>query len=84
MSGRLGGIQILRLIAALMVLIQHAIYLPSIHYGLDVMAFRKLGVGISGVYIFFVISGYVIAGLVDQRPLKFALHRIAARAAPPA
>jgi len=77
MARRLDGIQILRLIAAVMVLIQHAVYLPSVHYGINTLPFRKLGIGTAGVFVFFVISGYVIAGLVDQRPLKFALHRIA-------
>ncbi|MCF2522359.1 acyltransferase [Bradyrhizobium sp. G127] len=77
MSGRLDGIQILRFVAAVMVLIQHAVYLPSIHYGIDVLPFRKLGLGTAGVFIFFVISGYVIAALVEQRPFRFALHRIA-------
>ncbi|EGP07799.1 acyltransferase 3 [Bradyrhizobiaceae bacterium SG-6C] len=76
MSGRLDGIQILRFVAAAMVLIQHAVFLPSLHYQIDVMPFRKLGIGTAGVYIFFVISGYVMAGLIDQRPLRFALHRI--------
>lgn len=77
MSRRLDGIQILRLIAAVMVLIQHAVYLPSLHYQIDVMAFRLVFIGTAGVYIFFVISGYVIAGLVDQNALRFAFHRIA-------
>ena len=82
MSGRLDGIQILRFIAAAMVLIQHAVFLPSVHYGVNTMPFLKLGLGTAGVYIFFVISGYVIAELVDQSPLRFALHRIA-RVYPP-
>jgi len=77
MSGRLDGVQILRFVAAAMVLIQHAVFLPSVHYGVNTMPFRKLGIGTAGVYIFFVISGYVIAGLVSQPPLRFALHRIA-------
>lgn len=77
MSGRLDGIQILRFVAAVLVLIQHAAFLPSLHYSIDMLAFRKLGLGTTGVFVFFAISGYVIAGLVDQRPLKFALHRIA-------
>ncbi|TXH84844.1 MAG: acyltransferase [Rhizobium sp.] len=82
MSGRLDGIQILRFVAAAMVLIQHAVFLPSLNYGIDVMAFRRLSIGSAGVYVFFVISGYVIAGLVHQHPVKFALHR-AARIYPP-
>jgi peptidoglycan/LPS O-acetylase OafA/YrhL len=77
MSERLDGVQILRFVAAAMVLIQHAVFLPSVHYGVNTMPFRKLGIGTAGVYIFFVISGYVIAGLVNQPPLRFALHRIA-------
>ncbi len=76
MTERLDGIQILRFIAAAMVLIQHAVFLPSLHYQIDVMPFRKLGIGMAGVYIFFVISGYVMAGLINQHPLRFALHRI--------
>lgn len=82
MSGRLDGIQILRFVAAAMVLIQHAVFLPSLNYDIDVMAFRRLSIGSAGVYIFFVISGYVIAGLVHQNPVKFALHR-AVRIYPP-
>ncbi len=77
MSGRLDGIQILRFVAAAMVLIQHAVYMPSIQFGIDLKPFFRLQLGAGGVYIFFVISGFVIAGLIDQRPLKFALHRIA-------
>lgn len=77
MSGRLDGIQILRLFAAVLVLIQHSVFLPSLSYGLDVMPFRQLLIGTAGVYIFFAISGYVIAGLIHQRPIQFALHRIA-------
>lgn len=77
MSGRLDGIQILRFVAAAMVLIQHAVFLPSMQFGVDLKSFFRLQLGAGGVYIFFVISGFVIAGLIDQRPLKFALHRIA-------
>lgn len=74
-SGRLDGIQILRFVAALLVLVQHAVFLPSISYSLDVMPFRRMALGTAGVFIFFVISGYVIARLIDQPPLRFALHR---------
>jgi exopolysaccharide production protein ExoZ len=77
MSGRLDGIQILRFIAAAMVLVQHAVFLPSLNFHLDVMPFRKLFVGGTGLYLFFVISGYVIGRLAEQHPVRFALHRVA-------
>lgn len=74
---RLDGIQILRFIAAAMVLVQHSVYLPSVQYGLDVMPFRKINIGGTGVYIFFVISGYVISRLINQHPSRFIAHRLA-------
>jgi exopolysaccharide production protein ExoZ len=82
-SGRLEGIQVLRLVAAGGVLLQHAVYLSLLPYG-EVPALWSGGwFGAAGVYLFFLISGVVIARLVDTNPLQFGLHRLV-RIYPPA
>src|SRR5262245_21564874 len=74
---RLAGIQILRLIAAVTVLVQHCYVLVMIERGGPTKGFLQLDLGALGVYLFFAISGYVIALQAEIRPARFALHRIA-------
>lgn len=76
MSDRLIGVQLLRLFAALLVVVQHARYYTSLAYGVDDTAFFSLLLGETGVFIFFVISGYVIGRQVGISPARFATHRM--------
>jgi exopolysaccharide production protein ExoZ len=69
-----GGIQILRAVACLCVLFQHATYYACLAKGRDFPDYLKIGFGQIGVYIFFIISGYVIALSIKQRG-KFILYR---------
>lgn len=73
---RLMGVQLLRLIAALMVVLQHTRYYTGKAYGVDDKAFFSLELGETGVFIFFVISGYVIGRQVGIAPARFATHRL--------
>ena len=63
---RLGGLQSLRAIAALAVCLQHAIHYSSLTLGQDPMPFLRIGMGGAGVNLFFVISGFVMAGCLYQ------------------
>lgn len=63
---RNSGIQSLRALAAILVLIQHVIYLTLEHYNKDVTASLKGALGSTGVGIFFVISGFVITKSLRQ------------------
>lgn len=60
MKERLQSIQVLRAAAVIPVVMYH---------------FAGFGHGRAGVDLFFVISGYVMAGLMDQPPAKFARER---------
>lgn len=60
MSERLQSIQVLRAVAVIPVVMYH---------------FAGLDHGRAGVDLFFVISGFVMAGLMDQPPAKFARDR---------
>ena len=70
------GLQALRAVAALLVVIQHAGYFSCLATGTDSIGFRHLQVGTTGVFIFFVISGAVMALLSNEGPRAFALSRL--------
>lgn len=63
---RLGGLQSLRAIAALFVVLQHAIYYVCVARGIDFMQYLQIGFGGLGVNLFFVISGFIMAGCTYQ------------------
>ena len=71
------GLQVLRLIAAGMVLLQHAFYFAGLSIGDNVIWFRRLGFGTIGVYIFFAISGYVmVLASHETSAIQFGARRI--------
>lgn len=70
------AIQCLRAVAALTVLLQHAVYFAGQSEGSDMMEFRLHLIGTAGVFLFFMISGYVMAMQTGQSASRFALHRI--------
>jgi exopolysaccharide production protein ExoZ len=58
---KLQGLQALRAIAALLVLVQHAVYYASLSSNTHIERFLSLRLGAIGVYLFFCISGTVMA-----------------------
>jgi len=74
---RLGGLQVLRAVAATFVLVQHVGVDAGALVGANLDGFYKLQFGFYGVIIFFAISGAVMA-LATSRdgPLKFAVSRV--------
>ena len=72
---RLGGLQSLRGLAAFSVLVQHATYYSCTAKGIDYKNFLHLDFGQLGVELFFVISGFVMAGCMNQGKVFF-LNRI--------
>ncbi|MER8654401.1 acyltransferase [Mesorhizobium sp. M0847] len=73
---RYTGLQALRAIAALLVVIQHVGYFSGLATGSDTLGFRHLQLGTTGVFIFFVISGAVMALVSKEGPTAFALARL--------
>ena len=73
---RLRAIQCLRAVAALTVLLQHAVYFAGQSEGSEMIEFRRHAIGTAGVFLFFMISGFVMAMQTGQSPSRFALHRI--------
>lgn len=74
---RLLGVQALRAIAALLVVIQHSYLYAGLVLNLDSIPFRQFGFGTIGVYLFFIISGYIIYKKIDAHFLEFSFKRIA-------
>ncbi|MFC4860142.1 acyltransferase family protein [Pseudomonas sp. MAHUQ-62] len=72
----LENIQALRWIAAALVFIQHSVYFSGLTIGDQMLSFRGFNLGGTGVFIFFIISGFVIALQTNKRPAQFLLHRI--------
>ena len=70
------GLQALRGIAALLVYLQHAIAYANISAPGPVDILYIFDFGGIGVYIFFVLSGYLMATKVKDPPLKFAMDRM--------
>ena len=62
----IGGIQGLRALAALLVVVQHVIVYACLHTGADFLPFLPVPFGSLGVNVFFVISGYVMALCVPE------------------
>src|SRR5687768_11504413 len=76
-SSRLAFIESLRLIAALLVFFQHAI--EQYRGGIELFdRMTRLGPGLAGVVIFFVVSGYVVPMSVQKgfEPLPFMIRRV--------
>ena len=68
-SSRLGSVQALRGVAALMVVIAHALASAAYGSGTSQGAFASLAaLGAAGVDLFFIISGFVMALGIDQNP----------------
>jgi peptidoglycan/LPS O-acetylase OafA/YrhL len=65
-GGRLRGLQSLRALAALSVLLQHVTYYSCGAFGVDYQRCLPLRFGEIGVRLFFVISGFVMAGCMTQ------------------
>ncbi|UCO97922.1 acyltransferase [Metapseudomonas lalkuanensis] len=72
----LENIQALRWIAAALVFIQHSVYFAGMTVGDQMLSFRGLNLGGIGVYIFFIISGFVIALQTNKNPAHFLMHRV--------
>lgn len=72
---RLEGLQCLRGIAALAVLFQHATFFACLAKGLDYLPYLRIDFGRAGVQIFFVLSGFVMAGCLGQGK-NFLLNRV--------
>src|SRR5688572_6102634 len=72
---KLRGLQALRAIAAILVLIQHSYYYAGLALNLESLAFRRFNLGTIGVYLFFIISGYIIYKKVDSQFFEFLLKR---------
>lgn len=71
------GLQALRAIAATLVVIQHSGYFSCLAAGINSTSFRAFQLGTTGVFIFFVISGAVMAlATTDESPTAFALSRL--------
>ncbi|MER9603417.1 acyltransferase [Mesorhizobium sp. M0243] len=71
------GLQALRALAALLVVIQHSVYFSCLATGTDSASFRGLQFGTTGVFIFFLISGAVMAlATTKEGPTAFALSRL--------
>ncbi|PVY81040.1 peptidoglycan/LPS O-acetylase OafA/YrhL [Cupriavidus alkaliphilus] len=75
------GLQALRAIAFLLVLVQHVVYYATAVKGLDYRPYLPIDFGQAGVILFFTISGYVMGSCLDQGP-RFMWNR-AARVYPP-
>lgn len=73
----LKNIQALRLLAAALVFLQYAYFFASQTVGDNAIEFRKFNLGGLGVYIFFIISGFVIALQTEKKSEAFAGHRLA-------
>ncbi len=76
-SINLKNIQVLRWLAAALVFFHHAVYFSGQLNNEELLDFRRLGLGTLGVYLFFIISGFVIALQTDKKPSLFAAHRVA-------
>jgi exopolysaccharide production protein ExoZ len=72
---RLGGLQSLRGIAACAVLFQHVTFYSCQAKNMDYLPYLKLDFGRIGVQLFFVISGFVMAGCLSQGR-RFLLNRV--------
>lgn len=73
----LKNIQSLRLFAAALVFLQQAYFFSSQVVNEPALDFRKFNFGGLGVYIFFTISGFVIALQTEKKTTVFASHRLA-------
>lgn len=73
---RLSGLQSLRAIAACAVLFQHVTFYSCQAKGIDYQPYLRVDFGRVGVRVFFVISGFVMAGCLSQGT-RFLLNRIA-------
>ena len=65
----------LRFLAAALVFVVHANY-SQVTGGMPVL-WRFAGLGNDAVMVFFVLSGFVIAYVADQMPIRFATARLA-------
>ncbi|WOD18655.1 acyltransferase family protein [Paraburkholderia kirstenboschensis] len=71
---RIGAIQSLRAIAAVLVVFQHVTVYTLYARGLDFAPYLRVDYGRIGVLLFFTISGFVMVGCMDQGK-KFLLNR---------
>ncbi|MBR8303683.1 acyltransferase [Burkholderia dolosa] len=65
-TNRLGGLQSLRGIAAFAVLFQHVTFYVCTAKGIDYAPYLRIDFGRFGVQLFFVLSGFVMAGCMAQ------------------
>ena len=65
-AGKIGAIQALRSIAALLVVFQHVSVHVLLSKGLPLMPYLSLDFGRIGVLLFFTISGFVMVGCMHQ------------------
>ena len=75
-SPRSDGIQALRALACLFVLFQHATFFAAFARDVDYHPFLAINFGRAGVSLFFVISGFVMAGCMNEGK-TFLLRRLA-------
>lgn len=78
---RQSGIQALRATACALVILQHVIFFACDVKGLNYLAYLPIDLGTIGVSLFFLISGYVMGGCMDQG--KLFLWNRAIRIYPP-
>lgn len=73
---RIQSLQVLRILAAVLVLTHHSVL--GTYYSFDKPPewFERLSLGFLGGYLFFTLSGYVIARQLGMDPRRFVLHRL--------
>ena len=71
---KIGAIQALRAVGALLVVFQHVTVYVLLSRGIDFMPYLRFDFGRAGVLLFFVISGFVMAGCMKEGR-SFIAHR---------
>ncbi|MFU2327804.1 acyltransferase family protein [Pseudomonas sp. NFX98] len=74
-SNRSMGLQAIRGIAAFLVLLQHVFWLGSYFSSGPTTVLNSLLLGGSGVFLFFGLSGYLMAGQMNRAPKRFLVDR---------
>lgn len=70
------GLQAIRGIAALLVLFQHVFWLASYFANGPTEVLNSMLLGGTGVFLFFALSGFLMAGQMSRPPRRFLLDRV--------
>lgn len=70
------GLQAIRGIAALLVLLQHVFWLASYFASGPTEMLNSMLLGGTGVFLFFALSGFLMAGQMTRPPRRFVLDRV--------